>query len=308
MECTKAASPARAARTRPERCELTGHAALLTGAMPHLTRLCYYRPVIFATLGAVESPATVAGGCMFSRVANLIKGFFSLFVSGVERRNPEALLELEQENLRKQIANFNQGLATHAGLCERIMGQVRKLESEQKDLRAKTAAHLRAGNKAAAGQYALRLQTIEQQLEENRKQLEQAEATYKNLVKARDVAVQTARAKIESMKGAINDMRMNQAMAEIHEMASGMISSIGGSGDTLNRLESMVEEERSKAAGRARIARDSLDMTQIDIKESEMNALADQALADFAAREGISIPGDQTPPPAPRSMGESQSS
>jgi len=245
---------------------------------------------------------------MFSRVANLIRGFFSLFISGVEKRNPEALLELEQENLRKQIGNFNQGLATHAGLCERIMGQVRKLETEQKDLRAKTAAHLRAGNKSAAGQYALRLQTIDQQLEENRKQLEQAESTYKNLVKARDVAVQTARAKIESMKGAINDMRMNQAMAEIHEMASGMISSIGGSGDTLNRLEAMVEEERTKAAGRARVARDSIDMSQVDIKESEMNALADQALADFAAREGISIPADAAPAPAPRSMGEGQSS
>ena len=246
---------------------------------------------------------------MFSRVANLIKGFFSLFISGVERRNPEALLELEQENLRKQIANFNQGLATHAGMCERIMGQVRKLESEQKDLRAKTAAHLRAGNKQAAGQYALRLQTIEQQLEENRKQLEQAEQTYKNLVKARDVAVQTARSKIESLKGAINDMRMNQAMAEIHEMASGMISSIGGSGDTLNRVHEMVEEERTKAAGRARIARDSVDMTEVDLKENEMNALADQALADFAAREGISLPGEATPAaPAPRTMGtESQS-
>jgi phage shock protein A len=244
---------------------------------------------------------------MFSRVANLIKGFFSLFISGVEKRNPEALLELEQENLRKQIANFNQGLATHAGMCERIMGQVRKLESEQKDLRAKTAAHLRAGNKSAAGQYALRLQTIEQQLEENRKQLEQAEATYKNLMKARDVAVQTARAKIESLKGAINDMRMNQAMAEIHEMASGMISSIGGSGDTLNRLHEMVEEERTKAAVRARIARDSVDMTEVDLKESEMNALADQALADFAAREGISLPGEPAAAPAPRSMGtESQ--
>jgi phage shock protein A len=114
---------------------------------------------------------------MFSRLGNLIKGFFSLFISGVEKRNPEALLELEQENLRKQVANFNQGLATHAGMCERIMGQVRKLEAEQKDLRAKTTAHLRAGNKSAAGQYALRLQTIDGQLEENRKQLEQAEAT-----------------------------------------------------------------------------------------------------------------------------------
>jgi phage shock protein A len=245
---------------------------------------------------------------MFSRVANLIKGFFSLFISGVERRNPEALLELEQENLRKQIANFNQGLATHAGMCERIMGQVRKLEAEQKDLRAKTAAHLRAGNKQAAGQYALRLQTIDQQLEENRKQLEQAEQTYKNLVKARDVAVQTARSKIESLKGAINDMRMNQAMAEIHEMASGMISSIGGSGDTLNRVHEMVEEERTKAAGRARVARDSIDMTEVDLKENEMTALADQALADFAAREGISLSGEPAAAPTPRSMGtESQS-
>ena len=117
------------------------------------------------------------------------------------------------------------------------MSQVRKLEAEQKDLRAKTTAHLRAGNNSAAGQYALRLQTVEAQLAENRTQLEQAETTYKNLVKARDVAVQTARAKIESLKGAINDMRMKQAMAEIHEMAAGMITNIGGAGDTLNRLE-----------------------------------------------------------------------
>jgi phage shock protein A len=221
----------------------------------------------------------------------------------MEKRNPEALLELEQENLRKQIANFNQGLASHAGMCERIMGQVRKLEAEQKDLRAKTTAHLRAGNKSAAGQYALRLQTIETQLEENRKQLEQAETTYKNLVKARDIAVQIAKAKIESLKGAINDMRMNQAMAEIHEMASGMISSIGGAGDTLNRLHEMVEEERTQAAGRARIAKDSVDMTDVDIKEAEMTALADQALADFAAREGISIPAGAAAEPVTRTMG-----
>jgi len=243
---------------------------------------------------------------MFSRIANLFKGFLSLFVSGVERRNPEALLELEQENLRKQIGNFNQGLASHAGLSERLMSQVRKLEAEQKDLRAKTTAHVRAGNNSAAGQYALRLQAVEAQLDENRTQLEQAETTYKNLVKARDVAMQTARAKIESLKGAINDMRMKQAMAEIHEMSAGMITNIGGAGDTLNRLETMVTEERDKAAGRARVARDSVDMSQVEIKESEMNALADQALADFAAREGISLKGAAEPQPAERSMGATE--
>ena len=243
---------------------------------------------------------------MFGRIANLFKGFISLFISGVERRNPEALLELEQENLRKQIGQFNQGLASHAGLAERLMSQVRKLEAEQKDVRAKTTAHVRAGNNAAAGQYALRLQSIEAQLEENRKQLEVAEKTYKDLVKARDVAMQTARAKIESLKGAINDMRMNQAMAELHEMSAGMITTIGGSGDTLNRLEGMVNEERDKAAGRARVARDAVDMTGVNLKEAELTALADQALADFAAREGISIKGAATPAPAERAMGATE--
>ncbi len=244
---------------------------------------------------------------MFGRIANLFKGFLSLFISGVERRNPEALLELEQENLRKQIGNFNHGLASHAGLCERLMSQVRRLEAEQRDLRAKTTAHMRAGNNSAAGQYALRLQTVEQQLTENRVQLEQAETTYKDLMRARDLAVQTARAKIESLKGAINDMRMKQAMAEIHEMSAGMITTIGGAGDTLNRLESMVTEERDKAAGRARVARDAVDMSQVDIKEAEMNALADQALADFAAREGISLKGTTAPGPEERSMGKTES-
>ena len=71
-------------------------------------------------------------------VESVSGGFFSLFISGLERQNPEALLEVEQENLRRQIGQYNQGLATHAGLCERLISQVRQLENEQRDLRART--------------------------------------------------------------------------------------------------------------------------------------------------------------------------
>src|SRR6267378_7463511 len=104
---------------------------------------------------------------MFKRIGNLMRGFFGLFVSGLERANPEALLEVERENLRKQIAQYNQGLAAHAGMCERLITQVKRLEAEERDLRAKTAAHLRAGNREYAGQCALRLQTIQRELGEN---------------------------------------------------------------------------------------------------------------------------------------------
>jgi len=226
---------------------------------------------------------------MFRRLANLIRGFFGLFISGLERQNPEALLEVEKENLRRQIANYNQGLAAHAGLAERLMSQVKKLEGEERDLRAKTTAHLRAGNRETAAQYALRLQTVSRELVENRQQLEHAETTYQELIKARDVAVRAAQDKIATLKASLDDLKIQKATAELNEMAAGLVSSIGGSGDTLNRLHEMVEEDRQKAAGRARVARDSLNFQEIHVKEVEQKALADQALADFAANEGIAI-------------------
>ena len=243
---------------------------------------------------------------MFKRIANLFRGFIGLFVSGAERRNPEALLEVEKENLRKQIANYNQGLAAHAGLCERLMTQVRKLETEERDMRAKTAANLRVGNREAAGNHALRLQTVQRELTENRSQLEQAETTYKELIKARDVSIRAAQAKIGELKTSLDDLKIKKATAELTEMASGMISSIGGSGDTLDRLHKMVEEEREQAAGRARVARDSLSTADINIKEEEQKALAEQALADFAAAEGMTIEpaaGSTTPSETVKSMG-----
>ena len=222
---------------------------------------------------------------MASRIGSLFRGFFGLFLSGVERRNPEALLEVEQENLRKQMGKFNVGLASHAGMVERLIGQIRKLEDDEASLKSKTATAVKLGNRAAAGQYALRLQTVDRELTENRAQMEQAEATYKELVRARDVAFAMAKGKIESLKSGISDLKMKRAMAEMTEMASGMVADLGGPGDTLNRLEGMVEEERYKAAGRVRVAVDTLDMHDVHTREAEQHALAEQALEEFEAKQ-----------------------
>ena len=230
---------------------------------------------------------------MFSRIANLFKGFLGLLISGLDRRNQEALLQVEKENLRTQIAKYNEGLSHHAALCEKLMSQVKRQEQEERELRAKTTAHLKAGNKEAAGQYALQYENLKRDLEDNRNQLSEAEKTYKELVKARDVSVKAARDKIEALKSGLNDLKVKKAMAELTEMASGMVTEIGGSGDTLNRLTEMVEEERDKASGRVRVAQDSLDMHDVNIKEAEQKALADQALAAFAAAEGLEIAGGE---------------
>ena len=243
---------------------------------------------------------------MFKRISNLFKGFFGLFIGGIERKNPEALLDVEKENLRRQIGEFNKGLATHAGLVERLLSQSKKLDAEENDLRARTKAMLTAGQRETAAEYALRLQTVDKQHDEVAKQLADAETRYKELIRARDVSVKNAREKMEKLRRDIDDMKVQKAMAELNEMASGMITSIGGSGDTLSRLSEIVEDERTKAAGRARVSRDSLNMTDVHVQETEQKALANMALADFAAAEGIEMeekPKTESDTPAPESQG-----
>jgi phage shock protein A len=247
---------------------------------------------------------------MFRRLGNLIRGFFGLFISGLEKKNPEALLELEQENLRKQIAQYNQGLASHAGLCEKLIGQVKRLERESEELRAKTTANLRAGNKELAGQLAMRYQAVKRELDENRSQLTDAENTYQELLQAREASVAAARRKIEEISRGLKEVQIRQATAELNEMAAGLINQIGGSGETLNRLHEMVEDQRQSAAGRARVARDAMDLTQVKGMQAEQTALEEMALADFAAAEGLAMPAAAEnaaeAPPATRAMGPQQ--
>jgi phage shock protein A len=227
---------------------------------------------------------------MMKRIGTLVRGFFSLFITGIEKANPAALIEAEKENLRKQIARFNDNLATHAGFVERLMRQVKNLEAKEKELTARIAANIKAGNRSIAGQMALELQTVKSQLEENRQQLEDSETTYKKLLKTRDVAVSEAQSKIEKLKRMISETEMMEAQAELQEMAKGMVTEIGGSGDTLNRVEEYLNERRDKAAGRARVASSTIDTSQVEMKEAEQAALAEQALAEFETAFGLGSP------------------
>lgn len=244
---------------------------------------------------------------MLARLAKLLQGLLSRFIAGAERRHPEALLEAEKENLRRQIAEYNQGLATHAGLCERLMAHTRRLEDEERDLHPRIAAHLRAGNRDAAAQLALRLQNVGRELEQYRGQLQQAEATYRELLDARDVAVEAARARLDDLRVRLDGLRLQRATAEMNEMAAGLVSSLGGSGDTLSRLHEMIERERQQAAGRGRVARDTLWRREAALRDDEARALAEQALAEFEAREaGALEAGPARPAALPSRTGRSE--
>lgn len=219
------------------------------------------------------------------RAWNVIHGLASKLVSVFERKNPGALLELEKENLRKLVGRFNEGLVSHATLSERLKIQVSNGETKTVETTGRMQALIKAGEMKSAARYALQLKEVSARLAEDRTQLAAAEQTYQQLVQTRNVAIDETRAKIERLRWQIGDLKVNRAMADLQNMAATMVGNLGTPGDSLNRLEEMVGEEREKATARSRVATSNFSATDFAAREIEQEALAAEALEEFLANQ-----------------------
>ena len=180
---------------------------------------------------------------IFFRIWKLVYGLMSQSVSLFERRNPEALLEREQEKFRTLVGQFNTGLVAHATLIERLKSAIAGNESKAHHASKKMHALLRSGDRKAAGRYALELQQLESAFASDRQKFDDAEAKYRYLEQARDTAVAETRGKIEQLRSQIGDLKVNRAMANLENMAASMVGGIADPGDGLNRLQDLVTEE-----------------------------------------------------------------
>lgn len=223
---------------------------------------------------------------MIKRVLHFFKSLFGSAVTELEKTNPEALLGAEKENLRKQIQRYNQGLAAHAAMVEKLITQVNGQEQQEAQLLTKIKANVTAGNQELAGRQALKLSEVRTELATNRDQLEAAENTYQEMSRNREASVKEAQKKIESLQAKINELKVKEATADLSEMASSMTADMGGASETMNRLEHMVEDARAKAAGRARVAQDSMPSLEVPSAEEE-RALAHEALRSLSGELGF---------------------
>ena len=113
---------------------------------------------------------------IFRRIHRVWRAAVGQQLSELEAHNAEAMLDLEREQLHQQIAQYNRGLAGHAGMCARLSAQLERLEKEHTDLTTRVGTQLELDNRDKAARYALRLERIESEQVELRTQLEQAEA------------------------------------------------------------------------------------------------------------------------------------
>jgi len=250
-------------------------------------------PELFGALLLFFGVITVAS----PRGRRLISAFTNTLFSSAENANPDAMLDLERENIRKAEAEFNNSLAEQAGASEELMNTIKDEEKHVKELTATVNVYLRKADTAppdqatsfknTAAQFALQLKEANTSLTDHHTQLADQEQQYKLLTAQRDEAITTANARIDKITRNLKDAVLKEKGAALKEMGAQMATRIGSSGDTLSRLEKTVEDRRNKAAGRARVADDSGNVQVAAEITSELKASeATDALADFIKTKG----------------------
>src|SRR5262249_2867719 len=114
------------------------------------------------------------------RLSRLIRGFFSLFISGLEERNPEALMEAARQEFRNKMAQYNSALAKMAGVAERLKSQIKGKTTKAQDLERRILANHQAGNMELAGALARELQELKADLTHDTAELQETEGAYQN--------------------------------------------------------------------------------------------------------------------------------
>jgi len=237
---------------------------------------------------------------VFARISRLIRGFFSLFISGIEESNPEALMEAAKQEFRDRMAQYNSALARMAGIAERLKSQIRMKTTRAQDLERRIIANHSAGNLDLAGSLARELQELKSDLLTDTQELQETEEAYQANLRQARVAQKQFEDKVRRLDQQLSQVKIKEAQAEAAAALGNVAFRVGDLGDTMKTVEEILAKKYEVSAGKARVAKDMVDLNQVAEKENERKALEKQALAEFLAGQGIQAPQAAADPAAPQ--------
>jgi phage shock protein A len=241
---------------------------------------------------------------MFARIGRLLRGFLGLFISGVEEANPEALMEAARQEFRGRMAQYNLALAKMAGVAERLKSQVNAKASRALELERRILANHRAGNMDLAGTLARELQELKADLQTDSTELKETEEAYDANLRQAKVAQREFEDKVRRLEKQLSQVKIKEAQAEAASALSSVAFKVGDLGDTMKRVDEVLQKRYEVSAGKARLAKDMVDMESVQEKENERKALEQVALAEFLASQGIATtPAAEPTPVATKDIG-----
>ena len=243
---------------------------------------------------------------VMSRLSRLVRGFFGLFISGLEESNPEALMEAARQEFRDKMAQYNLALAQMAGVAERLKNQIKSKTARAQELERRILANHQAGNLELAGTLARELQELKADLTTDTTELQETENAYQGNLRQAKLVQKEFEEKVNRLQKQLSQVKIKEAQAEAAAALSSVAFKVGDLGDSMKTVEEVLTKRYERSAGKARVAADLVDMDKIQEKEAERKALEQSALAEFLASQGIQSPASTESPTAAKEIGPAQ--
>jgi phage shock protein A len=240
---------------------------------------------------------------VFARLGRLFRGLLGLFVSGIEERNPEALMEAARMEFREKMTQYNTALARMAGIAERLKSQVKAKTIRAQELERRIIANHHAGNMDLAGSLARELQELKADLTIDTQELAETEEAYQGNLRQAKLAQKEFEEKVHKLEKQLSQVQIKEAQAEAAAALGSAAFKVGDLGDTMKTVEDILAKRYEKSAGKTRVAKDLVDLGTVTEKENERKALEQAALADFLASQGIQAPASTEAPAASKEIG-----
>lgn len=199
-------------------------------------------------------------------------------------------MEAARQEFRDRIAQYNMALARMAGIAERLKAQIRSKTQRAQDLERRILANHRAGNNELAGSLARELQELKADLTTDTMELAETEEAYQANLRQAKVAQKDFEEKIRRLERQLSMVKVKEAQAEAAGALSNVAFKVGDLGDTMKTVEEVLDKRYETSAGKARVAKDMVDMQQVQEKETERLAMEQAALAEFLASQGVTAP------------------
>ena len=237
----------------------------------------------------------MAGGGFFDRIENLWNGFWGLFISRAEQRNPELVYQAAIDEGVRKHRELKKAVSGIVYLRNKLSGELESKERELAETNAQLPVAVESGDDDVAVVLLQRKAELEKAITDVRTELDKVSAQAED---AKQGLVQF-QAAIEKLKRERDEMLAKKATAEARIQIQESLDGLSTDADmkALDNVREGIHKLQAQADVGSEIKGDSLDAKLKKVREktadatarNQLDELKKQLAAQKAAAQGASI-------------------
>lgn len=220
---------------------------------------------------------------MWKRFVRAITSLFGAAVSSIE--DPKLILEQNIRDLNDQVPKMNENIATVKASATLLEKEMLRFKTEYQDLVSKMKAAIQAGRDDIAANYALRLETVKNNLAQTQAQHASAQKAYEKSLEIKKAFLREKDKKINEAKEALRAHERAKWQSKVADTLEQF--EVAGLDQTHDEMLNRINEQTAKNEARMEIALESVDSEGMKLEEEAEKIRANDLVNKFKQEMGM---------------------